>query len=122
MQDGQRLRRVTDGQVGFLVVDQETKRRSVRLDRGTRLGTDQSLVPYSEHAWEPDQEPRFAPEQIRRICYAADREYRITKGEYHVKAWVDLKDQERIGWKLPADAHAARKRLFKAVERALAGE
>lgn len=122
MQDGQRLRRVTDGQVGFLVVDQETKKRSVRLDRGTRLGTDQSLVPFSEHAWEADYEPRFTPEQIRRICYAADREYRITKGEYHVKPWVDLRDHERISWRLPENAIPARGRLMTAIMEALAGE
>jgi hypothetical protein len=103
VQSGQRLRRVTDGQIGFLVVDPETKRRSVRLDRGTKLGTDQSTVPYSEHAWEQDHAPKLSADQIRRVCYAADRELRIVRGEYSVKQWIDLKDQERIGWRPTAE-------------------
>ena len=121
MQPGQRLRRVTDGQVGFYALDDQGK-KCVRLDRGTKLGTDQTLVPYSEHAWEPDQVPRLSKDQIRRVCYAADRELRIVKGEYSVKQWIDLTDTERVGWHLPREADAARKALLEAVLGALAGE
>jgi hypothetical protein len=122
VQDGQRLRRVTDGQRGFLVIDPETQRKSVRLDRGTKLGTDQSTVPYSVHAWEEDVEVKLTPDQIRRVAYAADRELRIVRGEYSVKQWIDLKDQERVGWRLPADADALRVALNSDVTMRLAGK
>lgn len=122
MQPGQRLRRVTDGQVGFLALDEVTKQRRVRLDRGTKLGTDQSTVPYSEHLWEPDTAPKLSQDQIRRVCYAADRELRIVRGEYSVKQWIDLRDQERVGWAPPKDAAAVRKQVFAAIGEALTDE
>jgi len=120
VQSGQRLRRVTDGQIGFLVLDEAGKKR-VRLDRGTKLGTDQSTIPYSEHAWEPDQAPRLTADQILRVCYAADRELRIVRGEYSVKPWIDLKDAERIGWRMPKDADSQRSEAIEALAAKLAG-
>lgn len=105
MQPGQRLRRGLDGQVGFLVIDEAGKKR-VRLDRGTKLGTDQSTVPYSEHVWVPDEAPKITKDQIRRVFYAAVRELRIVRGEYSVKQWIDLRDEDRIGWKLSEQLRA----------------
>lgn len=117
MRPGQRLRRVGDGQVGFLVEDQGTLR--VRLDRGK---ADKSTVPYRENEWTEDSEPPPNAFQVARLQYAVDREWRLTLGgEFNVPQWRDLKDSQRTGgFKLPEGAHPTRRRLYEAVRKVLA--
>ncbi len=71
---------------------------------------------------EEDVEAKLTADQIRRVAYAADRELRIVRGEYSVKQWIDLKDQERVGWRIPADADALRVALNSDVTMRLAGK
>lgn len=116
MRPGQRLRRVSDGQAGFLVEDQGAIR--VRLDRGK---SDPTTIPFREHEWLEDSEPPPNAFQIARLQYALDREWRLTLGgEFNVPQWRDLKDSQRTGgFKLPAGAHPMRKRLYEAVRKEL---
>jgi hypothetical protein len=116
----QRVRRRIDGQLGFVV--EEAGKKFVRLDRGTKANSDQSLIPYRETDWEPDREPKPNQHQIARLCYAIDREWRMTLGgEYGVPEWRNLRDEARAaGFRLPENAHPARRRLNEAVRKALA--
>lgn len=85
-----RLRRKTDHQIGFLVMEDGEQR--VRLDRGTTKMSDTSTQPYREQEWEPAPKVNFTDMQIARICYDADRAYRIARGDYGVPEWNALRD------------------------------
>lgn len=115
----QRLRRKTDGQLGFLVEVDGEKR--VRLDRGVKVGADQSTVLYREQEWVPDREVGPNQYQIARLLYAIDREWRMTLGgEYSVPEWVRLDERARVrGFTLPETASGLRRALHDAVKAAL---
>jgi hypothetical protein len=117
----QRVRRRVDGQLGF-VVESEGGQKYVRLDRGNKTNSDHSLIPYRETDWAEDREPKPNQHQIARLCYALDREWRMTLGgEYGVPEWRNLRDEARAaGFRLPENAHPARRRLYEAVRKALA--
>lgn len=117
----QRLRRKTDGQLGFLTEVDGEKR--VRLDRGVKVGADQSTVVYREQEWVPDREVGPNPYQVARLLYAIDREYRMTLGgEYTVPEWTRLDERSRVrGFVLPESATGLRRALHEAVKAALVG-
>lgn len=88
-----RLRRRTDHQIGFLVTEDGEQR--VRLDRGTTKMSDTSTLPYREQEWEPAPKVNFTASQIARVCYDADRAYRIAKGDFGVPEWNALRDEAK---------------------------
>lgn len=116
----QRVRRRGDGQLGFIV--EQDGATWVRLDRGQKANSDQSLIPYREAEWEADRQLAPNQHQVARLCYAIDREWRLTMGgEYGVPEWRSLDERKRAGgFRLPEDAHPSRKRLNEAVRKALA--
>ena len=115
MKVGTRLRASTDGQIGFVV---ETENGiAVRLDRRG----ENRVVPYSPQAWQVDREPDLTPLQVARICYGADRAFRMVHGEYQVADWIALKDDQRLPWRKgpPDGASEARRKLYLAVRMAV---
>jgi hypothetical protein len=115
MQQQQRVRRTTDGQLGFLI--EEDGKQRVKLDRRTG-----ETVPYHPTTWVPDVAPRLNEAQLSRILYGADRELRIARGEYSVLEWTRMHERDRVGWKLPETADATRQAMSKAIRQVLAKE
>jgi len=115
---GQRVRSVTDGQVGFLV-ETEGGGIGVKLDRAN----EDRVLPYREGQWRADEAAPLNHIQIARIAYDADRTFRICRGEYKVTEWINLRDADRIAWsKLPKDVAKDPERLalYEAITGALA--
>lgn len=113
MRAGDRVRNLGDGQIGWLA-EGDDGRMAVRLDRPAEKRT----VPYQPGQWAIDADMRLTPMQIARIAYESDCALRAVQGEYGVRSWVSLKDQERQPWLrgLPAGANEARRKLHAAVK------
>lgn len=120
-----RVRRKSDGQLGFLVDIKGA--RAVRLDRGTHIMAESRVVPYDANDWEHDKGPRLSPLGVARVCYDADRALRLARGEYGITEWISLQSKSPAAAQAwiegpPADADEGRKKLFAAVVEALADE
>lgn len=115
MKVGQRVRSQNDGQIGY-IVETETGAVGVRLDRRG----ENRVLPYREAEWRADVEAPLTPLQVARICYGADRAYRMVHGEYEgqVPDWIALKDEQRHAFikGLPPGASEGRRLLYQAVK------
>jgi hypothetical protein len=98
---GQRLRRRTDHQIGFLV--EEDGEQRIRLDRGTTKQSDQSTFPYKPGEWEPAPRVPLDPGQVARCLYDFDRAYRISRGNYSVPEWNSLREETKRVWGRPLE-------------------
>lgn len=115
---GQRLRRASDGQLGFLI--EEDGKHLVKLDRRA----EKLVEPYTPHRWLVDETARLTQHHIAVISYAADRQLREARGEYGCKEFRALPENDRIEWMKhgpPKDADVERWTLWHAVKQALAG-
>lgn len=109
----QRLRRLSDHQIGFLVEVEGEKR--VRLDRGTHKQADTSTIPYRPEQWEVAPKREFTSLQIARTCYDADRAYRLQCGNYGVPEWKALREEAQRAWMNPPADDPVRTRLYEAI-------
>lgn len=117
MEIGTRVRRMQDGQVGWLV--EHEGRTQVRLDRKQQL----LIVPYQEGAWGPDTQPRLENIHKARICYTADRVLREVMGEYGVKDWREMRPEAQLEWLIePKDADPLRVAMYRAIRKVLEGK
>ncbi len=94
VQAGSRVRSTRDGQLGYLVENEDGKGLAVRLDRKA----ENRVVPYHPREWLPDEKPRLSQMQIARVAYAVDREVRHVLGEYGVPDWMSLREPQRLLW------------------------
>lgn len=119
MKAGDRVRSATDGQVGFLV-EGEGGKLLVRLDRKS----EDRVVPFHDSLWKPEERARLTSSQIARVCYAADRELRIVRGEYGVPEWQTLTDAARMrSLQSPRVPEGdSRADVYAALQKALANE
>lgn len=91
MEPGTRVRSTSDGQAGTTV--EVDGKLGVRIDRGDRI---QEILPYRPDKWVRAEAPKLPPLTVARICYAAVREYRVTRGEFGAKAWNELKNKQAV--------------------------
>ena len=93
----------------------------VRLDRGPHM---EQLIPYRTDEWVLDTKRDLTSMQIARIAYDADRALRTVFGEYGVKEWLALREQEHQKWagKPPIGSDETRNRLYQAIVHALRPE
>ncbi len=116
---GQRMRRLSDGQLGFVVErsDEDGGGIGIQLDRRA----EKIVFPYSAHLWKVDEGSRLTPMHVARVAYAADRELRQARGEYGVKEFAALPEKERMAWmqRMPLPADPERLKLYAAVRGAL---
>lgn len=112
---GARVRSTLDGQLGYIV--EQEGRLWVRLDRRG----ENRLLPYHEQQWTADKEPPLTAIQIARIAHDGDRAWRLVHGEYGLKEWMSLREEERHAWLKgpPEGADPRRLRLYAAVKGAL---
>lgn len=108
------VRNELDGQLGTVVHNDEGK-PMVRLDRGKQ----EILVPYLPSLWKPAERPKLSPMQVARVCYEADRAYRLARGEYGVAEWISLKQEKQREWLLPPSKGDDRAKLYAAIRAVL---
>jgi hypothetical protein len=121
MPGGQRLRSVSDGQVGFLARDEQGQ-QVVRLDRPTGIGAENRTVPYKKNEWQEAPDDPLPPMGIARICYEADKALRHARGEYTIPDWQSIYDRPAgRAWMQgpPKDASDERKKLDAVIRKAL---
>lgn len=111
------MRSRNDGQLGFLV-QVESGVLMVRLDRGPRV---EQLVPYRPDDWVEDTRRILTPMQVGRIAYESDKALRTVLGEYGVKDWISLRDNDQHKWvnHPPLGSDETRNKLYTAVVAAL---
>ena len=111
--------RMRDGQLGTLVAHESGV--GVQLDRGTGLGAETIILPYSEHEWTVIEREPIAMMMLARISYDADRALRVARGDYGAKEWIALQEQVRVAWAQggPPRAETERRALYEAIKEAL---
>lgn len=110
----QLVRNALDGQMGTVVYDDAGK-PMVRLDRGKQ----EHLVPYLPNIWQPADRPKLSPTQVARVCYEADRAYRLSQGEYGVGDWISMRGDAQREWLLPPSTGDVRAALYAAIRKVL---
>ncbi len=116
MRLGSRVRSTEDGQLGFITEGAEGNGGLwVRLDRRGET----RLLPYEPTKWVKEEEPRLAEIAIARICYEADRGYRLAAGSYSLPSWIEMREEDRIAWIKgpPKDADGKRVKLFEGLRK-----
>lgn len=108
MHIGQRVRNVTDGQIGFLVTT--SAGTCVKLDRASQ----DIIIPYSPHVWLNADKPPLNEVQVAQVAFAADQALRRVNGEYNVDEWISLSDKDRIDFITngPRTTDESRKKLY----------
>lgn len=118
---GAAVSRVSDGQRGRVVMHEG--RKLIRIDRPPATkGMDDPLVPLDLNLWErSDERPPLGKMQIARIQWDAVKSLRRCRGEYGVRDWESVSDDDRATFAALPPLEPEQRRVWEAVRTALKG-